>query len=175
MTDFALHPLTRDLILPLRPVTGAEEVAQRIGIRLRTWLSEWFLDTSHGVPYLGGVLGKQPRREMVEATLRAQILDVAGVRSLVSFSLEIDPRTRSARFSFVADTAEGLAKGTLAAEGGAVFQPRPLPPPPPIFYPQPGAGTGTDPGTGTPPPLSTVLLTDGGIEITDDNLVPITL
>jgi hypothetical protein len=168
MTDFVLDPLTRDLVLPLRPVTGAALVAQRIGIRLRCWLGEWFLDTRHGVPYLGGVLGKQPRLEMVEATLRAQILDVAGVRSIVSFSLSLDSRTRVARVAFVADTAEGSAEGDFVVTGTPAVAPRPPAPvvPPPVFPTVPTPG-------GDPTPAPSFLLADEGLEITDDNLQPL--
>jgi hypothetical protein len=168
MTDFALDPLTRDLILPLRPVTGAGLVAQRIGIRLRCWLGEWFLDVRHGVPYLGGVLGKQPRLEMVEATLRAQILGVAGVRSIVSFSLSVDSRTRVARVAFVADTAEGSAEGDFVVMGTPAVTPRPPAPvvPPPVIPTIPIPG-------GEPAPSPSYILTDDGLEITDDNLQPL--
>lgn len=117
MIDFALDPVTRDLMLPLRRLEGAARVAQAIGIRLRCWLGEWFLNTAHGVPYLERVLGKVSRPEMVEAVLRSQILGVAGVRSIQAFSLTIDPHTRLARVEFTADTAEGLATGTLAVRG----------------------------------------------------------
>lgn len=113
MIDFALDLRTRDLILPPRQLDGAERVAQAIGIRLRCWLGEWFLDTTHGVPYLERIFGKVSRPEMVEAILRAQILGVAGVRSIKAFALSIDPHTRLARVEFEADTAEGLAKGAM--------------------------------------------------------------
>src|SRR5687768_3325776 len=102
MVDFALDPRTRDLTLPPRPISGPEEVAQAIGIRLRTWLSEWFLDVQHGVPYLSGVLGKVSRPEMVEAILRAQILSVRGVTGITEIALALDPHTRTGRITFTA-------------------------------------------------------------------------
>lgn len=114
MIDFALHPLTRDLILPPKLLDGAARVAQAVGIRLRTWLGEWFLDTSHGVPYLEDVLGKTKSPELAEAILREQILSVAGVRSIINFSLTIDPQTRLATIRFEADSAEGLVRGSVA-------------------------------------------------------------
>ncbi len=113
MIDFALDTRTRDLVFPLTPLDGAARVAQAVGIRLRAWLGEWFLDTTYGVPYLERVLGKVSRPEIVEAVLRSQILGVAGVRSILSFSLQINPHTRKATASFEIDTAEGLAKGSV--------------------------------------------------------------
>lgn len=117
MIDLALDAITRDLILPPRALDGPARVAQSVGIRLRCWLGEWFLDTGHGVPYLESVLGKAPRPEIVEAILRAQILDVAGVRSISSFNMTIDPRTRIVRVDFTAETAEGPTTGALAIQG----------------------------------------------------------
>ena len=113
MSDLAINPANWDLELPPRVISGAERVTQSVAIHLRTWLSEWFLDLDHGVPYLDGVLGKR-RPEMVEALLRQHILGVDGVRSISAFSLSVDPRTRLARVEFQAETAEGAATGTVS-------------------------------------------------------------
>ena len=109
--DFALDGNGR-LILPPRVITGPEKIAQSVGIRLRTFLGEWFLDLDHGVPYLGGVLGRQ-RPEMVEQLLRQQVLGVAGVRRITAFSLDIDPRTRRAAVAFAAEVDGGEASGEV--------------------------------------------------------------
>ena len=108
MIDLRLDSYTRDLVIPIRPIEGAQRIQQAVGIRLRTWLGEWFLDTSHGVPYLENVLGKNRRLEIVEAVLRSQILQVEGVKSIKSFTLSVDPHTRKSNIAFSADTAEGL-------------------------------------------------------------------
>lgn len=115
MIDLALDPLTRDLVIrDGNPVLleGAPRVAQAIGIRLRTFQGEWFLDTGHGVPYLDRVFGKQ-RPELIEAILRAQILSVQGVRRITAFSLNLDPGTRIARIDFIAETDEGTVRETV--------------------------------------------------------------
>lgn len=113
MIDFRLDPLTRDLIIPIRPVEGAERIQQAVGIHLRTWLGEWFLDTSFGVPYLENILGKNRRPEITEAVLRSQILKVNGVKSIKSFTLQTDPHTRKSFIAFSADTKEGLISDKL--------------------------------------------------------------
>ena len=113
MSDLALVPSTWDMELPPRVISGPEKVAQAIGIHLRTWLGEWFLDLDHGVPYLTNVLGKR-RPEMVEAVIRAHVLSVAGVLSISAFSLRIDPVTRLARVEFQAETDAGPANGTVS-------------------------------------------------------------
>lgn len=116
MIDFKLDTKSRDLSFPLQPLDGAERVAQAIGIRLRCWLGEWFLDTTHGVPYLEKVLGKVSRPEIVEAVLRNQILTVAGVKSIKNFSLQIDPLTRRALVNYAAESKEGLVKGSVSIQ-----------------------------------------------------------
>lgn len=113
MIDIALDPLTRDLMIPIRPVEGAQRIQQSVGIRLRTWLGEWYLNTAHGVPYLEGVLGKNRRPEMVEAILRSQILQVNGVKSIKTFTIRLDDRTRKSVIDFSADTIEGLISGKI--------------------------------------------------------------
>ena len=111
--DLALDPVKHKLIFPLRLIRGPEKVAQSVRIHLRTWIGQWFLDLEHGVPYIGGVLGKQ-RPEMVEQILRAHVLGVEGVRRLDRFSLEIDTPTRRARVEFQAQVEGGQVEGVVA-------------------------------------------------------------
>lgn len=113
MSDLALNSITRDMELPPRVITGREQIAQAVGIRLRTWLSEWFLDLDHGIPYLTGVLGRR-RPEMVEALLRQHILSVRGVLSIERFTLQVDPQTRVATVDFQAEVDNGTATGTVS-------------------------------------------------------------
>ena len=121
MIDLKLDPASRDMVFGTGPkggvtlmaLDGAERVAQAIGIRLRTWLGEWFLDATHGVPYLDDVLGKARRPEMVDAVLRAQILDVAGVQGIERFALTLDAKARTARVEFTVRSDEGLVSGKV--------------------------------------------------------------
>lgn len=120
MIDLRLDPGTRDMVFgsgprgaTIVPLDGAERVAQAVGIRLRTWLGEWFLDADHGVPYLEDILGKGRNPALVEAVLRAQILGVAGVDRIDEFGLSLDARNRAARVDFRVASAEGLASGSV--------------------------------------------------------------
>lgn len=119
MIDLALDRQTGDLVIRRgNPVIldGPERVAQAVGIRLRTFAGEWFLDTGHGVPYFERVLGKR-RPELVEAVLRAQILGVAGVKRIAAFSIYFDAGSRTARVNFTVETVEGAASGETAVSG----------------------------------------------------------
>ncbi|WP_454691121.1 hypothetical protein [Achromobacter aloeverae] len=94
-------------------VDGARRVAQQIGITLRAFLAEWFLDTTFGVPYFEDVLVKAPDRAQVEAVIRARIMAVPDVRAVTSLDLSIDREERSLLIKFEADTALGLVAETV--------------------------------------------------------------
>ena len=117
--DFALGA-NQDLVLvpdekgrmDVKPITGAARIAQALGIRLRCWQGEWFLDTLHGVPYVDSVLGKQ-NPTLVTAVFRAQILSVQGVQRINNLELSIDPETRALSVVTKASSVEGLAEATI--------------------------------------------------------------
>lgn len=71
-----------------------QAVAQVCQTSLRLFLGEWYLDTTAGVPYAQGVLGKHSQAQ-ADATLLAAIYNVQGVTSVVNFQSTIDPNTRS--------------------------------------------------------------------------------
>ena len=85
MLDLALNAKTHDLIIDgdVIFIDNAERVAQQIKIQLLTFLGEWFLDITHGVPYLEYVLIKNPNFTLIRELFREQILKVDGVSSLV--------------------------------------------------------------------------------------------
>ena len=85
----------RDLVL----ADGAVRVAQQIKITLLTFLSEWFLDGTWGVPYLEAVMIKSPNRAQVESIIRAKVRDVPGVTGVPTVQIEIDAKTRQGRIT----------------------------------------------------------------------------
>ena len=91
-------------------VDGAERVKQQIKITLQTFLGEWFLDISHGIPYFERVLVKQPNRAEIEAVFRAKIKDVPNVSAVPRLSLSVDSRSRHLYVDGEAETGEGLVK-----------------------------------------------------------------
>lgn len=113
MIDFKINRRTKDLVIPPEPIEGADRVAQSIEIRLRTFLGDWFLDTTHGVPYFEDILKKVANLALIESILRAQILDVRGVRAIASFEMQIDPRLRICTVNYSAESNEGLVRGSL--------------------------------------------------------------
>jgi len=89
-----------------KPITGADRIAQALGIRLRAWMGEWYMNHNHGVPYIDSVLGKQ-RQELVLSVFRAQILTVQGIQKIESLSLDVDNRSRVLTVNVEATSTEG--------------------------------------------------------------------
>lgn len=76
----------------------AEVVAQRLRIRLSTYLGEWFLDVGYGVPYYQRILAKKTTKVAVDRIFQQQILSERGVRELVSFSSTFENRQYNMSF-----------------------------------------------------------------------------
>lgn len=66
-------------------------VAQRLYIRLRTFLTEWFLDRNYGVPY-GNILGNKVSKAKADQILQTEILSVEGVSEIFEWSSNIDKK-----------------------------------------------------------------------------------
>ena len=75
-------------------VDGKEAILQDILQTLRTFLEEWFLDLSVGVPWLQQILVKNPNLNHVDALLIDAIGGVPGVDQITFFQSELDPKTR---------------------------------------------------------------------------------
>lgn len=110
--DIQLDRATHDLQIgsngDLQLADGAWRVAQQIKVTLLTFLGEWFLDTSFGVPYLEDILVKAPRWGAINALLRARIIDVPSVLRVTRLDLTFDRSARHLVVTFEATTAEGL-------------------------------------------------------------------
>jgi len=109
--DIALSAETHDLVIQngdILLIDNAERVGQQIKIKLRSFLGEWFLDTTYGVPYWEDILIKNPSLDHIRNILRQQILSVTDVKSVTSLTLSLDKKTRSLTVSFECDTTYGL-------------------------------------------------------------------
>jgi hypothetical protein len=77
---------------------SAAEVAQRVAIRLRRNLGEWFLNTTVGLPWYGdnGILGSNGAQvPAIGLLIRSTITQTAGVVSLASFQTVWSSQTRA--------------------------------------------------------------------------------
>jgi len=92
----------------LTMLDGAERVRQHLQIKLRLWVTEWFLDTEFGTPYLADILGKQLSLGASVAALKKSILEVDGVQTITRFDYQFNRSTRSLSVDFDVLTPYGL-------------------------------------------------------------------
>ena len=67
-------------------IEGKEEIAQRVGVRLKKWLGEWFLNNEEGIDYLGLIFTRDYSPERVKTEIISQVLDVEGVTSIDDYN-----------------------------------------------------------------------------------------
>ena len=111
--DFKLDRDSNDLVIGLFDFVLAKDidaVAQQITIRLKSFLTEWFLDQSYGLPYLTQIFSKQTPRSRVDALMKEQIITVPHVQEIVSFSTFLDAKRRAYYVNFVVKTDFGTLK-----------------------------------------------------------------
>lgn len=103
-----------------------ETAAQRLRIKLETFLGEWFLDTQVGVPYYRDILLKNPDLSIIRGLFRKILLDDPDVDSVPRLDLELDA-SRLLKVEFDAVLVDrSIASVSLPAEA-----PLPSPSPPP--------------------------------------------
>ena len=111
MVDIALHANDHDILIKdgdFLLIDNAERVAQQIKVKLLTFLGEWFLDTTWGVPYLQYILVKQPNQELIKQILSEQILSVDDVKSLNALELDYQVKVRTLIINYEVSTEYGL-------------------------------------------------------------------
>lgn len=111
MVDIALHANDHDILIKdgdFLLIDNAERVAQQIKVKLLTFLGEWFLDTTWGVPYLEYILVKQPNQELIKQILSEQISSVDDVKSLNALELDYQVKVRTLTINYEVSTEYGL-------------------------------------------------------------------
>lgn len=111
MYDLALNVKTWDLDIingDAMLIDNAERVSQQIGITLRFWLGEWFLNTTDGMPYLEYILVKNPNMNHVRQVISDAIRSVEGVDRTDSLVLDYDSKNRQLYVTYEVHTTYGL-------------------------------------------------------------------
>lgn len=113
--DLLLNSDTNDLVFQngACPVTQllTAIVAQRLKITLYTFLGEWFLDSTIGVPYFQQIFGKIRTKATVDLIFQRIISDDPDVIEILSFDSSLTPETRGYSMTFqvrVSDNTESL-------------------------------------------------------------------
>lgn len=110
MSDLRINPQTGDLdisVFDFSLVSGIEEIAQRIRIRLKFFLGEWFLNINYGIPYFQEVFVKNTDLSELNAIFKNAILTTPGVAGLSIFSFDFQGAQRKLKIIFVAETVYG--------------------------------------------------------------------
>ena len=81
-------------------------VGQRLLILLRTWKTEWFLDTEYGLPYMQQILGHKTSKAAVDLIFQKAILAENGVKELTFFESTFVNRQYSMTFRVKVTTGE---------------------------------------------------------------------
>lgn len=118
--DLAVDPLTNDLAIPVRLLSGVDSLMQRIWIRMRFWLGEWFLDERLGVPWVERIFVKNADPRAIRNILTKVVASTPGVSRVTNFVMTVDKRARSftvSRMTVVLD--DGTT--TIDAREGAPF------------------------------------------------------
>jgi hypothetical protein len=111
MLDIALRADTHDLLFKsgdMALIDNAERVAQQVKVELLTWLGEWFLDTTRGMPYLERILIKNPNLEIVRQIFSSKIAQAPDVVKVEKLTLTANAKTRVLTVTYVARTEYGL-------------------------------------------------------------------
>lgn len=121
--DVLLDPDTHDMVFVNGecPVTQllADVVAQRLKITLYTFLGEWFLDRTVGVPYIQSIFGKVRNKQTVDLIFQQIISSDPDVIEILTFVSDIPRGGRGYEMTFsvrVLDNTESLPI-TISVEG----------------------------------------------------------
>lgn len=87
--------------------SGVDYVRQKIAVRLKFFLGEWFRDTRQGVPWFRDVLVQNPDLNVIRSVYRAVILSVQEVSSVDRIDLVWTKPLREVAVEFDATLVAG--------------------------------------------------------------------
>lgn len=83
------------------------DVAQRLRIKLQTFLGEWFLNIENGIPYYQRVYRKGVRKSEIDLLFQAAILEEPDVLAITEFNSTLDNASRHYSMNFRVRVASG--------------------------------------------------------------------
>ena len=110
MKDLGLNPITHDLIISnfdLVTIDDVDQITQNLGIRLRFFLGEWFLDVTAGLPYYQSIFQKSPNQINVESAIKAEIVNTKDISEILNFTSNYTSSNRKFDVRFTALTSSG--------------------------------------------------------------------
>ncbi len=88
-------------------VTGSDAIAQDLQQRLQSWLGEWFLDTTWGIPFKQQILVKNPNLDLIQADIMLATTDTPGVVQVTDFNFVYDNNARSLSVKLTVQDSNG--------------------------------------------------------------------
>ncbi len=88
-------------------IGSSDEVIQRLGVRFKFFLGEWYRNQLLGVPYYEHVLIKDPNLILVRSLWRQLILDTPGITGINRLTESFDRVARELRPVFEAVFEDG--------------------------------------------------------------------
>lgn len=114
MTDIKINTQTNDLdLLNNRDIqltsTPVEGLAQRLFIKLKMFINNYFLDMDFGIPYYEQVFVKGTTKKLLDAIFKRAIYDTPDVGAIVNYRSEFDRINRVYVPQFTVLSVEGNA------------------------------------------------------------------
>ena len=81
-------------------IEGSQEIEQLVSQRLQTFMGEWFLDITIGLPYYQHILTKRVNPTVVNAVIVREIIGTDGFKELTFFELDYSEAARSLAVEF---------------------------------------------------------------------------
>lgn len=111
MKDFLLNVQENTFKITNKKFNLTENKLQYLQQKIRAVLSfqqgEYFTDSNIGIPYIPDFdLTKEDHRIIIGATVQEKLMNIDGIKSLVSFDTEYDNSKRQLEISFVVKTDE---------------------------------------------------------------------
>lgn len=92
--------------------TPVEVTGQRLLILLRTWMNDWFMDTTYGVPWEQRIIAKkQTSKASTDLILQQKVLSDAGVKEIVSWDSTFVNRKYT--LTFQVKVVDGTVSGPI--------------------------------------------------------------
>lgn len=96
-------------------------VAQRLSVRLRTYLGEWFLDTTMGIDWFADVLLKNVSKQTVDSILQNELVKDRFVVKIKTFSSSVINRNYVCSFSVEIEGIERIVEMKYLANENNLF------------------------------------------------------
>jgi hypothetical protein len=91
----------------LKLVSDDDFIIQRVTIRLKYFINDWFLNINFGLPYFEEILVKNPNAVAISDLIKNMILTTPGVEEITEFTFDYQAAQRFLAINFKATTTSG--------------------------------------------------------------------